>query len=208
MRSRERERHLIRLLNPHGGQGRKRNLVRLLNPATLPALLNSESPETLFTEFRGREPRSVQVVEAMPGTPKTVAELGGLIEITLDGETIRKRLLALLGLRVETNEHGEGVWQFDYRKVKLAADGDGNLHILGYYIPPPASLQSGRSYYVGEVVTVTYRADKNHLDPGVNNYVHEFAEMPSDEPPGLYYKGGFLYFRGGTYTITKWGIEG
>lgn len=86
-----REKYMVRVLNP---SGRVRNMVRV-NAADAFAPL-SGSPHEVFQGFRGRKAKSAaQLLEARPGTPATVAELGGLVELVLDVESHKKKGFAL-----------------------------------------------------------------------------------------------------------------
>jgi hypothetical protein len=145
-------------------------------------------------------------MEARPQTPATVAELGGLVELVIDAETAKRRTLRVLGLNLKTNDDGNLVWKFNPAKVKLAAGGDCELHIVGFYRARPADLQRGVSHKIGAVAAVTYRADKPHIQEGVKDYAHPFAEG-GGEFPRLFFKDGYIFFRGGTYTLSEDGID-
>ncbi len=199
--------------NPEQPHGHTTNTVRVLNPAMVNRLSavtrnakEKVKAEDLFFEFRGRIVRSSNFLEARPTTPKIVAELGGLVEIVLDGETARNKNLRCLDIEV-SNDNCDKVLRLDSKRVKLAADGNGDLHIVGLCLSMPEGFARGRSHFLGNVVSVAYRTDKPHIEKGVLDYEHEFAEHGGDYPK-LYYKDGYLFFRGGTYTITSAGIVG
>jgi hypothetical protein len=196
----------VRVLNPASRSTRARHLVRVLNPASL-AALDAAGAKIQFWKFRGREPKGTLLMEARPQTPATVAELGGLVELVIDAETAKRRTLRLLGLNLKTNDAGNLIWKFNPAKVKLAADGDCELHIVGFYRARPNDLQRGVSHKIGAVAAVTYKADKPHLHKGVKDYEHTFAEG-GGEFPRLFYKDGYIFFRGGTYSLSADGIEG
>ncbi len=117
---------MVRVLNP---ERRSRNLVRVLNPGFLSRPLNgselSGGAAKVFEGFRGRKAKSVSLLEAKPGTPKTVAEIGELEELTLYAESENSRVLGLLNPELGEDENGNTVWEFDPAKVKLVADGSG-----------------------------------------------------------------------------------
>lgn len=144
-----------------------------------------------------------QLLETRPGTPKVVAELGGLCELVLDLASVRKRTVKLLAGKgtLKQDELGDSVWSFESRAVKLVGDGNGDLHIAGFYKALPEALERGRSYFLGAVVRVDRRPERGAL------VTHSFAQH-GGEYPKLYYRDGFLFFRGGTYSITGRGIEG
>jgi hypothetical protein len=142
--------------------------------------------------FALRNGAGSELFEARAGTPKLVLEVGGLVELGLSPENLRSRLLRLLG--------GGPSWKFSPGRTKLVADSNGDLHIVGLYISPPEGIELVRSYFVGEVTSVAYTArDKT--------YGHKFAEQ-GGQCPRLFYKNGFLLFRGGTYGVTTQGIVG
>ncbi len=202
----KRKKNLVRVLNPTPS----RNFVRVINPKNRRVLNRAKTRsevEQLFHSFRGRGVKSSTLLEARPGTPKVVAELGGLVELVLDGETIRRRTLKQLGAKISTDERGDKMWMFSPERVKLVADGNGDMHIVGFYLSLPEGFSRGRSYFLGDVVCGTYKADKPHIEDGVQEYEHQFAEH-GGEYPRLFYKDGFLLFRGGTYSITPDGIDG
>ena len=205
MLKRNRQKHIVRVLNPERERKQRGTLVRVLNPGALGPLMNS--PEAVFRDFRGREPQSVRLMEALPGTPASVAELGGLVEIVLSEESANEKPLRALKVKLTIEEAGEVVWKFNPERVKLVSDGRGKMHITGFYKPLPEELQTERAYFLGDVLRVTYKADKPHIEKGTFEYEHAFAEYWGQFPK-LYFKDGFLFFRGGTYEILPNGIDG
>jgi hypothetical protein len=168
---------------------RQRHMSRVANP---------NSSRTLFLETR-------------PGTPKAVEELGGLSQLVLDSITLRSRALKRIApprLLSEDNDSGDTVWKFDC-EVKLVADSNGDLHVAGYYRSLPEGVLSGRSYFLGHVVSLVYmRADAKVRGKSQGALVpHAFAQH-GGEYPRLFYKDGFLLFRGGTYSVIGRGLEG
>ena len=213
MRETTREKNQVRVLNPSRPT---KHLVRVFNPGMREKLLKAgsdEGAEKLFSQFRGREPKSVRVMEAKRGTPATVAELGGLVQLTLhDSENLSEKRANMkavnaLKLRVSADADGDQVLKFNPARIKLVSDGNGDMHVAGFYKPVPEGMESARSYFLGGVLAVVYRADKPHIENGEQNYEHFFAPR-GGELPRLFYKGGYLFFRGGTYSVTKWGIDG
>jgi hypothetical protein len=208
---RQGEKHMVRVLNPARGE---RYLVRVYNPGLLSRLLNGVlgngdgGASQVFEDFRGRKPARVRLMEARPGTPRTVAELGGLVELSFDSDTTNRRVIRALGLSHYKDDNKDDALEFKPGRVKLVSDEDGDLHLTGFYVPLPAGLQAGRSYYLGCVVNVVYRADKVHIegDRKRRDYTHEFCEDFGDNYPSLYYRDGYLYFKGGAYTVTSAGI--
>jgi hypothetical protein len=138
-------------------------------------------------------------LEARPGTPKTVAEVGGLVEIALN--SLNAKTVRALNLRVKSDDHGDKAWSFNPKQVRLVADANSDLHIVGFYLKSPDDFQVGRSYLIGRAVAVKYRTNDGR------NYEHEFSEH-GGECPKLYFKDGYLLFRGGTYTVTTQGLLG
>lgn len=181
---------------------RQRYFVRVV-PARSQALVNGvqtkEAALQLFHRCRG----TGLLLETRPGTPKVVSELGGLCELVLDLASVRNRTVNVLAREgaLKQDAVGDTAWAFDWRAVKLVGDGNGDLHIAGFYRPLPRTLQRGRSYFLGAVVRLTAR---NHRGAEVP---HPFAPH-GGEYPKLYYRDGFLFFRGGTYSITGQGLEG
>ena len=206
MREKRRSKNLVEVLNPATRPEGRGHLVRVMNPGSL-AGLDWAGAKIRFWDFRGREPKGTRMMEARPQTPTTLAELGGLVELVIDRETAKRHKLGLLGLKLRTNDDGDYIWKFNPAEVTLAADGDCELHIVGYYRKRPIELQRGVSHFLAEVAGVTYRAEKPHLHKGVNNYNHEYAEG-GGEYPRLFYKDGYIFFRGGTYSLSEDGIEG
>ena len=152
--------------------------------------------------------RSVsRLLETRPGTPKLVRDLGGLCELVLDLASVRNRVVRLLAGKdaLKQDQLGDRVWSFNPRAVKLVGDGNGDLHIAGFYRLLPDALQRGRTYPLGAVVRLVGR---NDLGKGeAVDVPHPFAPH-GGEYPELHYRDGFLFFRGGTYSITARGIEG
>jgi hypothetical protein len=206
VREERRTKHQVRLLNPEPKTASGRHHVAVLNPGSL-AELDRAGAMIRFWDFRGREPKGSVLMEARPATPATVAELGGLVELVIDIESVRWRTIKPLGVKLKTNDDGNLVWKFNPAKVKLAADFDCELHIVGYYRARPNDLRRGVSHKIGAVAAVTYKADKPHLHEGVKDYEHRFAEG-GGEFPRLFYKEGYIFFRGGTYSLSAEGIEG
>jgi hypothetical protein len=152
--------------------------------------------------------KGVQLREARRGTPATVAELGGLVALILDVGTARTKTLRSLGVKLGTNKEGGKVWKFDPATTKLVADGSGDLHVVGFYVEPPAGIEAARSYLLGEASAVVYRASKGQGKKGAGDYSHDFTEGSGGDMPRLYFKDGFLLFRGGSYEVTEGGIVG
>jgi hypothetical protein len=212
------EKHHVRMLNPaepkRGGRGR--HLVKMINPAMRANLLKTGGAveaDKMFRNFRGKEAKAVTLVEARRGTPSYVAELGGLVELMLhDSDDYREprarmKKVSALKFRVKEDEDGDKALKFNPARIKLVSDGNGDLHIVGFYKPLPEGLERGRSHFLGCVMCVVYEADKPHIETGEQHYEHFFCEYGGDFPR-LFYKDGYLFFRGGTYSITKNGIEG
>jgi hypothetical protein len=213
MKETTREKHYVRLLNPSRPI---KHLVRVFNPGMREPLLKAKSDEgaeKLFRNFRGREPKSIRMMEAKRGTPSTVAELGGLVELTLhDSENLSEKranmkVVNALKLRASQDEDGDQILKFNPARIKLVSDGNGDMHITGFYKSLPEGMERGRSYFLGGVLAVVYKADKLHIETGEQEYEHFFAER-GGELPRLFYKDGYLFFRGGTYSITRGGIAG
>jgi hypothetical protein len=206
------QRNAVRVLNPTPPKKRKgQHLVYVVNPGASNALLRaagSSGAARVFEEFRGRKAQRVSTMVAAPGTPETVAELGGLCELSIDPETTNRRVIKALGLPMSKDENGDDALAFKPGRVKLVSDSEGDLHLTGFYMPLPQGLSGGKSYYLGRVVNVVYKADKVHLegDHEAREYTHEFCEDFGEDYPALYYRDGYLYFRGGSYTVTQAGL--
>jgi hypothetical protein len=116
---------------------------------------------------------------------------------------VRIRTVKLLAGKETLKQDGLGdsAWSFDPRAVKLVGDRNGDLHIAGFYRPLPDALARGRSYFLGAVVRIDRRNHQGDL------LTHSFATH-GGEYPKLHYRDGYLFFRGGTYSITGRGIEG
>jgi hypothetical protein len=181
---------------------RERYFVRVV-PAHSQKLVNGvqtkEAARLLFHRCRG----TGVLLETRPGTPKVVSDLGGLSGLVLDLASVRNRTVKVLASEgaLKQDEVGDTVWSFDWRAVKLVGDGNGDLHIAGFYRPLPETLERGRSYFLGAVVRLSARNARGADVP------HPFAPH-GGEYPKLYYRDGFLFFRGGTYSITGHGLEG
>lgn len=173
---------------------RPQHLVRVLNPGFLQRLLSGREP--------ARPTANERPLEARLGTPKTLAELGGLVEIALDANRVSVKTLRALKARVRIDEFGDKAWAFTPTRTRLVSDSAGDLHVVGFYVKPPDGFAPGRSVFVGQVVAVTYR-----IDGETKNRMHEFCEHGGDCPK-LYFKDGYLLFRGGTYTMTPNGLIG
>jgi hypothetical protein len=182
----------VRVVNP----SRRKARVRVINPSAAAAGIFEAfiNPDTelqdateIFEEFSGRASEFVDEYDAAPGTPRTLAELGGLSEI-------------------ETDE-GE-VLDFDPEEHKLCSDTDLNLHITG-----PREIDdempTGEKVFVGHIRRVDYEAEKPLHYEGVQTYTHDFDEEERGlELPELYYQDGFYIIEPftGDYTVTADGI--
>jgi hypothetical protein len=169
-------------------------------PGGLVRVLNSSWLGRMFEGSDSAE--SKRLAEARPGTPQTVAELGGLVEIALDADRVKRKALRALNVRVKTDDHGDKAWTFNPKQSRLVADANGDLHLVGFYLKPPDEFQPGRSQLIGSVVAVTYRPNGE-----TEGREHEFCEHGGDCPK-LYFKDGYLLFRGGTYSVTPQGLLG
>jgi hypothetical protein len=136
----------------------------------------------VFTEFRGREIRKrTPNIEAANGTPTKLAEIGKLKELKLRNRTLT------------------------FRGGHLAADGRKQLHIVGVkmkYRGNPA----GSEIDCGEILSVTYEADKPHIESGTYNYIHKFGEEGGVRPHLIIDPEGYPKIEGGSYDITSDGI--
>ncbi len=142
----------------------------------------------IHREFLDRETWRFREYLTSDGTPRDVARLGKLIELGMaDGQL----------LTFEDNPAALGA---SGGKIKR------RLHIgLSFPYEMPEGLEMGREFNYGDILTCAYKARKPHLDTGkLNEYEHEFE----DELPQLILINGLLRFRFGSYTITKYGIEG
>jgi hypothetical protein len=139
---------------------------------------------------------------ARPGTPATVAELGGLVEIALDADTLKSKIVRALNAKVKPDNHGDKAWAFNHKQVRLVADANGDLHIVGFFLKPTDELQPNKSYLIGNALAVTYQVNDEPVPRE-----HEFCEHGGDCPK-LYFKDGYLLFRGGTYSVTTQGLLG
>lgn len=168
------------------------SLVRVLNPSWLGRFLGESDDDSA----------SATHLPARPGTPATVAELGGLVEIALDADTLKSKIVRALNAKVTIDDHGDKAWSFNHKQVRLVADANGDLHIVGFFMKPSAELQSNVSHLIGSVVAVTYKVNGEPVPRE-----HEFCEH-GGECPRLYFKDGYLLFRGGTYSVTPQGLIG
>jgi hypothetical protein len=173
-----------------GARGHPARMVRVLNPNWLGRLLGESHESVKAARLEGR-----------PGTPRTVAELGGLTEIAVEPDAAGTETIRALNLRVTFDQYGDQKWRFNPKQVRLVADANGDLHIVGFFLKPPANFQLSRSRLIGRAVAVTYRTNDG------NNYEHEFCAH-GGECPKLYFKDGYLLFRGGTYAVTQEGLLG
>lgn len=137
------------------------------------------SPASVFSEFRGKDATTKTKVKAASGTPKVLAKLGSLQELHLRGKKLH---------------FGNG--------ASLAADGKKRLHIVGTKFAAPNP--PGEVDY-GEILSVTYRSDKPHIETGIIDYVHKFE---SPRPCLVVDEEGYGIIEGGGYDITDAGIEG
>lgn len=144
---------------------------------------------------------NVAELQTRPGTPRVATDLGCLCRIVLDPASARSRIVRLLAIGGTSDGLGDRALSFNSRSVRLVGDGNGDLHITRFYQPLPEALERGRSYFLGAVVGLTRRDSLGDLVP------HLFAEH-GGEYPKLHYKDGFLFFRGGTYSLTPRGLEG
>jgi hypothetical protein len=138
------------------------------------------TPAKVFTEFRGKGVTRKTKVKAASGTPSTLAELGKLRELKLRGRTLR------------------------FKAGRLAADGRKKLHIVGVKMKYRGN--PGGEIDVGEIISVTYEADKPHVESGIYNYIHKFGEEGGKRPHLIVDPEGYPVIEGGSYRINADGI--
>jgi hypothetical protein len=161
---------------------RRRNVTaRVYNPILRRA--NASAEERLmqvYREFLGRDPDDVVHISGPNEAPDEVAAVGLVTEIETESETI----------------------EFDVQDgVVLALDTRKNIWLLGdaRIDEPNADL--------GEIVSITYLAQKDHIDGQVIEYVHEFGEDGGERPRLVSDAEGWLLIEGGDYYVTAAGIE-
>lgn len=137
------------------------------------------APANVFSEFRGKDVTRRTKVKAASGTPSTLAQLGKLRELRLRGKTLK------------------------FRAGHLAADGRKKLHVVG--VKAKHRGNPGEVDY-GEIISVTYEADKPHVEEGVFNYIHRFGEDGGTRPHLVVDPEGFMKIEGGSYKISADGI--
>lgn len=138
------------------------------------------SPASVFSEFRGKGATTKSKAKAAKGTPPVLAKLGQLRELRLRGRSIK------FG-----------------GSAALAADGRKKLHVVGVQMKrpnPPGEID------YGEVISVTYRADKPHIEEGTFDYVHKFGEEGGRRPHLIVDEEGMPVLEGGSYKISEDGI--
>lgn len=138
------------------------------------------APASVFSEFRGKSVTRKTKVKAASGTPSTLAQLGKLRELKLRGKVLK------------------------FRAGHLAADGRKKLHIVG--IKAKHRNNPGGEVDYGEIISVTYEADKPHVETGVFNYVHRFGEDGGTRPHLVVDPEGYMKVEGGSYKISADGI--
>jgi hypothetical protein len=162
--------------------GLDRSVMRgsLIRQGKAKSKLPNPSPSSVFSEFRGKDATTKTTARAANGTPKVLAKLGQLREFRLRGKTVK---------------FGGG--------ASLAADGRKKLHVVGVQMKRPNP--PGEVDY-GEVLRVTYRADKPHIEEGTFDYVHKFGEEGGRRPHLIVDEEGFPKLEGGSYKIDEDGI--
>lgn len=146
-----------------------------------PRRFNPRASE-VYNQFRGKEVTRKTRVTAASGTPSPLAKLGGLVELKIRGRVLR----------------------FNQSRVALAADSRKRLHITGARFQVRGNPEG--EVDMGEVLSVTYRADKPHIEEGVFNYVHKFGEEGGTRPHLIIDEEGYPKLEGGSYGITEDGI--
>jgi hypothetical protein len=144
--------------------------------------LPNPSPANVFSEFRGKGVTTKTRVKAARGTPSVLAKLGGLRELKLRGKTLRNFPAG----------------------AALAADGRKKLHITGVKLRVRGN--PGGEVDMGEILSVTYRADKPHVESGTYDYVHKLGEEGGKRPHLIVDEEGYPIIEGGSYRITADGI--
>jgi len=142
--------------------------------------MKNPAPAAVFSEFRGKDATTKTKARAATGTPSTLAKLGQLMELKLRGRRVR------FG-----------------GNAALAADGRKKLHVVNVKaaVPnPPGEVD------YGEILSVTYRADKPHIEEGVFDYVHKFGEEGGTRPHLVVDAEGYPKLEGGSYDITADGL--
>ncbi len=184
-------RRIARVANPV----RRRRTARVVNPFdVMDAMENTdgelEDVTDIFEEFSGRRSEFVTDYEVGPDVPRTLAELGGLLEIETDDGT---------------------VYEFDSNDFRLCADAQGNLHIAG-----PREIDDempvGERVLLGEVIRCDYIADKPHLYPDdeEQEFTHTFGDDEEGaQGPELSYEDGYLLLdpETGDYEVLPEGIQ-
>lgn len=156
-----------------------RSRLRRRNPAP-PAI------DTLHRMFQGRPvERVLRTAHASRHVPRHVAQLGELTRIDVNGQPIR----------------------FNPRDVRLTADSDGNLHIVGARFAPPRGLARGEVVAIGEIDAVYYITAKDHLYGHTPyEFVHKMGEEGGSKPILAIDRDGYPIILGGDYVIAAEGI--
>ena len=144
------------------------------------AHLFNPSPAAVFSEFRGKNAATKTRAQAAAGTPATLAKLGQLRELRLRGKK-----LSFGG------------------SASLAASGRKKLYVVGVRMKRPNP--PGEVDY-GEILSVTYRADKPHVEQGTFDYVHKFGDDGGKRPHLIVDAEGYPKLEGGSYKIDADGI--
>jgi hypothetical protein len=145
------------------------------------SLKHNPKVDSVFSEFRGKDVSRASKLSAATGTPSTLAELGRLKGLKLRGRTLR------------------------FNSGRLAADSRKKLHVVGVKMKYRGN-PNGSEIDVGEILSVTYQADKPHIEKGVFKYVHKFGEEGGVRPHLIIDAEGYPKIEGGSYGITSDGI--
>lgn len=140
-----------------------------------------------FEMFSGRPSTKTVEKKSSHFTPRKLESMGELIEIKLVGRSAPVSF-------VRKNN------RFPY---ELCSDQDGRLHIVGATITTPdPTLQKNEISSYGEIDTITYRQQKEHLgDKEPKFYKHKFGEEGGTRPELCADHLGYALIEGGSYRI-------
>lgn len=136
--------------------------------------------------FQGRKPTNAKPMVVSRHAPKTIVQLGDLIELKL---------------------HGQAPIKFNPKLVKLCA-ANGKLWIAGKrFAKANPAAKANEINPVAAIDHVVYGTHKpHHGDHAYTHYIHKLGEVSGRRPVLAVDREGFPVIRGGNYRIEARGI--
>jgi hypothetical protein len=184
------------------------------NPFDTETEESEEKASKLSRSFHGRDNREIEEIEEIESYDENLAQLGYLVEL----EILTKDEKEVIPITFDYERDGEG------DTIKLCSSPDGRnllfiggnqrLDILEIGVEADWEIETGkRLIEIGPVYSISYFADKHHLQGGERQkkgteYIHEFGEEGGVRPDLVYDTvDEKMILSGGSYLVETEGIK-